>query len=206
MNNRKLFFGIVTLALLSSSFVFAQEIATTKNVTFTVTIGKLLCKEGVGSSMVKFENTPEEGGYYEVMGKKIDENKISLTRNVSLPSGTYFWNGIPQNGYATTTASSGTFTIKECAKETAVTATQTMAGKDKPLVTPTENTSTVKTETKATGTPVSIPKEKTTSFGNTPLIIFIFVIVAGFIINKYGSMRLTTEETSDKKDSEEIKK
>jgi len=191
MNNRKLFFGIVTLALLSSSFAFAQDTATTKNVTFTVTIGKLLCKGGVGSSMVKFENTPEEGGYYEVMGKKIDENKISLSRNVSLPSGTYFWNGVLQSGYATTSPSSGTFIIKECSKTVPITETQTMMGNDKPLVTTVASTSTVKEETKATGTPVSTAKEKTTSSSrNIPLILFVLAVVFGFIIKKQYSKKV----------------
>jgi hypothetical protein len=190
MKKGKLFFGIVTIALFSSSFVFAQEVAITKNVTFTVTIGKLLCKDGIASSMVKFENTPEEGGYYEVTGKKIDENKISLSRNVSLPSGTYFWNGILQAGYSTTTTSSGTFTIKECSKTAPITETQTMMGDEKPLVTTMATTSTVKEGTKATGTPVSIAKEKTSSPRNTPLILFVLAIVIGFIIKKQYSKKV----------------
>lgn len=75
-----------------------------------------------------------EGGYYEITGKKIEENNISLSREVPLPPGTYFWNGVPNGGYATSSVSSGTFVIKECSKTKA--ATQTMTAKKSDTVIP----------------------------------------------------------------------
>lgn len=194
MNNRKLFFGIVTVALFSGSFVFAQEAITLKNVIFTVTVGKLVCNGAVGSSVVKFDNTPTEGGYYEVMGEMITKNNISVSREVPLPSGKYFWNGVPNDGYSTTTVSSGTFTIKECSKTSPITETQTVTGKEKRIIPVTVNNVTpVKTETKATTTPASITKEKITSSGNIPLILFVLAIVVGFILKKQYSKKVSEE-------------
>jgi hypothetical protein len=188
MNNRKLFFGIVTIALFSGSSVFAQEIIAPKNVTFAVTIGQLTCKDGVGSAVVKLENTPTEGGYYEVMGEMITKNNISLSREVPLPSGKYFWNGMLNDGYSTTTVSSGTFTIKECSKTTPVTAVQTITEEEKPIIpTTVNNTTTTKTETKATTTSVDVTKEKTTPSRNISLILLVAVVVIGFVIkNQYS--------------------
>lgn len=139
MNTKTLFIGISVVV--STLFVFfgwslsafAEETASTspKMVTFTVTIGELVCKDGKGAASVRFENTPTEGGYYEVTGKMIDVNKISLSRKVSLPSGEYFWNGVLNSGYATSTVSSGQFVVKECATD--VLATKNLSDK-KPAV------------------------------------------------------------------------
>jgi hypothetical protein len=136
MKKEKLFVGIfaslfIFFGLSVSAFAEEATSASPKMVTFTVTVGDLVCKDGKGAASVQFENTPPEGGYYEVTGKMIDVNKISLSRKVSLPSGEYFWNGALNGGYATGTVSSGQFIIKECATD--VPATKNLSDK-KPAV------------------------------------------------------------------------
>ncbi|MCK9352323.1 MAG: hypothetical protein WCT49_04630 [Candidatus Paceibacterota bacterium] len=192
-------FSIGTLALVSVLFCGSVSIAfaeapISKNVTFTVTIGKLECKDGVAQSIVKFENSPMEGGYYEITGEMITKNNISLSREVPLPTGTYFWNGIPQTGYSTTSPSSGTVIIKECPK-TAPSMQTLEGGKDEPIISqPVVSTSSEiadLTKSLATGSEEKASTSQNFLSGEMQkkalAVLLIGAVVAGYLYNKYGA-------------------
>jgi hypothetical protein len=83
-------------------------------VLFRVEVGSLLCKSGSGTASVLFITEPQKGGYFEIVGGKIDENGMTLDRRVSLKSGTYTWKGVSSEGYQATPPSLGEFTIPVC--------------------------------------------------------------------------------------------
>jgi len=125
MNSKKRIIPVIAISTLFSTgligTVFAQENLATitgqKSVTFTVTIGKLECRDGKGWSNISFGNTPEEGGYYEVFGKTITENQIALGRKVDLPTGSYTWKGSANDGYYIEGKEEGAFVIAGCAQK-----------------------------------------------------------------------------------------
>jgi len=135
----------VLSAMFFGSFqsVFAEEpSASSTPVTFTVKIGELSCRNGEGESSVFLDNTPTEGGYYEVTGEMITKNRITLSRRVELPSGTYEWKGFANNGYILSGVASGTFTVKDCPPKQTM-PTQTLKGEEQQ---PIENQVIPKTE------------------------------------------------------------
>jgi hypothetical protein len=109
----------------------AEETATsTKPVNFTVTVGKISCENGKGTANVTLNNDPIAGGYYEVYGEMITKNNITLNREVALPSGTYTWKGIANDGYSVSGKSSGEFTVEKCS--VSETPTQTVKTPERP--------------------------------------------------------------------------
>lgn len=107
----------IILAFGFISVVSAQETVTPaslQKVAFTVTVGPLECKDGQGNAYVTFANTPEEGGSYEVMGEMITKNGIALNRNVFLPTGSYTWKGVVNDGYEATGKTEGSFSVSAC--------------------------------------------------------------------------------------------
>ncbi len=128
-----LFTSVFSLLLLSASYAaFAQEAATStevslKPVTFAVVVGKVTCNGGTGVAKVSLTNEPTVGGYYEVTGDMITKNNITLSREVSLPTGTYAWKGFANNEYEVSGKASGEFTVGKCATAPAA-ASQTLKG------------------------------------------------------------------------------
>ena len=208
MNTKKIFTGILSSAFLFSgwqvSLALAEEVVAPKDVTFTVTVGKLVCEKGTGSSSVSFENFPKEGGYYEITGEMINKNNISLSRKVTLPTGTYFWNGVPQSGYSTTTASSGSFTIKECPKtNTPVVATKplTVNPKITSIVEKTDSsnemieaTTTVKGETKENVIPPGQKEPRSIQKNIIAITLLVCAVLAFGFWKKYGKKKEMIDE------------
>jgi hypothetical protein len=116
-NRIQISFLSIILATGFTPIVFAQETAAPalpEKVTFAVTVGPLECKDGQGNAYVTFANTPEVGGSYEVMGEMITKNGIALNRNVFLPTGSYSWKGVVNDGYEAVGITEGSFTVPAC--------------------------------------------------------------------------------------------
>lgn len=105
---------ILSALFLVPSGVLAQSATAPLPVAFRVEVGDLSCKDDIGAASVLFVTDPKEGGYFDIIGATIDQNKITLDRRVALQSGKYTWKGIASDGYRETPPSLGEFTIPEC--------------------------------------------------------------------------------------------
>jgi hypothetical protein len=101
------------LFFLVPSGVLAQSAALLP-VVFRVEVGDLSCKDSLGTASVLFVTEPKEGGYFDIIGAPITQNKITLDRRVALQSGKYTWKGIANEKYREAPPSIGEFTIPEC--------------------------------------------------------------------------------------------
>jgi hypothetical protein len=116
---KKIFIAVVVSGLfISPWFVIAQtassSLAVKKTVTFRVEVGDVVCKNNVGTASVLFLAEPKAGGYFEIIGGTIDENRMTLDHRVALISGTYTWKGVVNTDYQEVPPSIGQFTIAAC--------------------------------------------------------------------------------------------
>lgn len=123
---KKIFIAVtISSFFISPWFVFGQtassSLAVKKMVTFRVEVGDVICKNNVGTASVLFLAEPKEGGYFEIIGGTIDENRMTLDHRVALTSGTYTWKGVVNTDYQEVPPSVGQFTIPPCSAVPATT-------------------------------------------------------------------------------------
>jgi chitodextrinase len=101
----------------SSVSVTTPPLSTDSPVTFSVQIGKEICRNNTAYAPITFSVVPPEAGNFSVAGTAIG-NKTFTSGVFEMQSGFYAWEGVAKQGYLSSEEENGSFTVSSKACQT----------------------------------------------------------------------------------------